>query len=136
MLYILYIRVLYIEDMSLLRDNDNISNVELGELVRRKLLDLGFNYNYDIGGLSNRLIIRENKYNQILGWFSALVVYKNYEITLFYPMGEAEIIKITDVIDLDLAIGRSFDKMNEFMARLFGDDRHEVIWKSEIYNKN
>jgi hypothetical protein len=122
--------------MSLLQDNDNINKVELGELVRRKLLDLGFNYNYDIGGLSNRLIIRENKYNQILGWFSALIVYKNYEITLFYPMGEAEIIKITDVIDLDLAIGRSFDKMNEFMARLFGDDRHEVIWGNGIYNKN
>ena len=35
--------------MSLLQDNDNISNVELGELIRRKLLDLGFDYNYDMG---------------------------------------------------------------------------------------
>ena len=122
--------------MSLLQDNDNISNVELGELVRRKLFDLGFDYNYNIGGLTNRLMIIENKYNRILDQFFTLVVYKNYEITLFYPMGEAETIQITDVIDLDLAICRGFDKMNEFMVRLLGDDGCEVIWESEIYNKN
>ena len=122
--------------MSLLQDNDSISNVELGELVRRKLLDLGFDYNYDIGGLTNRLTIRKNKYKQILGWFSTLVVYKNNNIFIFYPVGESETIEITDITDLDLAICRSFDKMNEFMVSLLGDDGCEVIWGSEIYNKN
>ncbi len=122
--------------MSLLQDNDNISNVELGELIRRKLFDLGFDYDCDIGGLTNRLTIRKNKYKQILGWFSALVVYKNHNIFIFYPVGESETIEITDITDLDLAICRSFDKMNEFMVRLLGDDGCEVIWGSEIYNKN
>lgn len=117
--------------MSLLQDN-NISNVELGELVRRKLFDLGFDYNYDMGGLTNRLTIRKNKYKQILGWFSTLVVYKNHNIFIFYPVGESETIEITDITDLDLAICRSFDKMNEFMVSLLGDDDCEVIWKNGI----
>ena len=113
--------------MSLLQDN-NINNVELGEIVRRKLMELGFDYSYDMGGLANRLIIIENKHKQRLGWFSTLVVYKNYEISLFYPIGEVEIIKITDVIDLDLAIGRGFDKMKEFVVRLFKDDEYSRSW--------
>ncbi len=119
--------------MSLLQDNDNISNVELGELVRRKLLDLGFNYNYYIGGLTNRLIIRRNKYN--INCFSASVIYKNYEITLCSPVGDLEIIEITDITDLDLAICRIFDKINEFKVKLYKGDECEVIWGSEIYNK-
>ena len=117
--------------MSLLQDNDNISNVELDVLVGRKLLDLGFDYNYNIGGLTNRLIIR-NKYKRKIIYFSALVAYKNHMIALYHPVGEIEIIEITDITDLDLAICWVLDKMNEFKVSLYRDDECELIWENRI----
>lgn len=124
MLYI-YIIVLYIKDMSLLQDN--VNEVELGEMVRRKLLDLGFRYNYNSGGLTNKLIV-VNKMDRQLGYFSTLIIYSNGVMSLFYPIGESECVKIDDIDDLNLAICRGFDKMREF-ARKLCRNQTDIVWE-------
>lgn len=111
--------------MSLLQDN--ISEVELGEVVRRKLIDLGFRYNYNSGGLTNKLIV-VNKINRPIVYFSALIIYSNGVMSLFYPIGGSECIKIDDIDDLNLAICRGFDKMREF-ARKLCRNQTDVVWE-------
>lgn len=111
--------------MSLLQDN--INEVELGEMIRRKLIDLGFRYNYNSGGLTNKLIV-VNKINRPICYYSSLIIYKNGVISLFYPTGESERIKIDDIDDLNLAICRGFDKTREF-ARKLCRNQTDVVWE-------
>ena len=117
--------------MSLLQDNiNNISKVELDKIVKRKLLDFGFLYDYKFMDLFNELIL-VNELDFPIGFSSTTIVYKNGVISLMYPMGKSERVKIDDIDDLNLAICRGFDKMRKFAKQFCRNqtDVNRVVWK-------
>lgn len=112
--------------MSLLQDIQCIS------LIDKRLDDLGFAYNHIDKSLHNKLKLEDNRYHYILSGFSTIITYKYNILDVTYPTGHREQFGVDDIVDLDLAISKVFDKMKEIAIELSnsnGNSYFDVIWE-------
>ena len=112
--------------MSLLQDIQN------KDLVDQRLNELGFYYNHVSKCLYNTLKLRDNRYHYILSGFTTTIYYKDNILIVCYPdCWFSDRFPVDDIADLDLAINKVFDRINELAIKLSkanGSNYYDVIW--------